>query len=77
MPAGKYSINRLAMVFFPVISAGYPEGVTRFLYENEKSCDSFDAMKALRGGLHTNKDLKRKKKTYTKGPFTFWKLDKI
>jgi hypothetical protein len=39
------------MVFFPVISEGYPEGITgypRFLYE--KSCDSFDAMKALRGG---------------------------
>jgi hypothetical protein len=33
MPAGKYSIKRLAMVFFPVISEGYPEvspGITRF-----------------------------------------------
>jgi hypothetical protein len=34
-------------------------------------------MKALRGGLHTNKDPRRKKKTYTKGPFTVCKLDKI
>jgi hypothetical protein len=35
-------------------------------------------MKACRGGgLYMNKDPRRKKKTYTKGPFTFCKLDKI
>ncbi len=30
MPAGKYSIKRLAMVFFLVISEGFPEGITRY-----------------------------------------------
>lgn len=30
MPAGKYSIKRLAMVFFLVISEGYPEGITGY-----------------------------------------------
>jgi hypothetical protein len=30
MPAGKYSIKRLTMVFFPVISEGYPEWITGY-----------------------------------------------